>query len=140
MTTVLECGLEQASDVVRIRSRLVEAASGAVLWSEQIDRPADDIFAIEDEVARAVTDRLRVVFAGGNSTPLVAPGTSIPEAHDAYLRARYLFSQRTGQSLHDAIDQFRYAISLDSTYAEAYPGLADAHFLVDAYSGLPDEL
>ena len=134
VATVLECSLQQAGDVIRVRPTLVEAASGTVLWSEEIDGPATNVFAIQDQVARAVTDRLQVVFAGGEDTPLVAQGTTVSEAHEAYLRGRYFWNQRTGVSLRSAITEFQRAIDLDSSYAEAYSGLADSYFLVDVYA------
>ena len=134
VATVLECSLQQADNVIRIRPRLVEAATGAVLWSEEIDQPASNVFSIQDQVARGVTDQLQVVLLGGEDTPLVAQGTSVSEAHQAYLRGRYLWSQRTEASLRNAITEFQRAIDEDPSYAEAYSGLADSYLLVDLYS------
>ena len=113
VTTVLECSLQQAGDVIRVRPTLVEAASGTVLWSEEIDGPATNVFAIQDQVARAVTDRLQVVFAGGEDTPLVVQGTTVPEAYQAYLLGRYFWNQRTGASLRSAIAEFQRAVDLE---------------------------
>ena len=113
VATVLECSLQQADNVIRIRPRLVEAATGAVLWSEDIDQPASNVFSIQDQVARAVTDQLQVVLLGREDTPLVAEGTSVSEAHQAYLRGRYLWSQRTEASLRNAITEFQRAIDKD---------------------------
>ncbi len=90
VATVLECDLQQVGETVRVRPRLVEAATGAVLWSEAIDGPASNIFAIQDALARAVTDELQVALAGGAETPLVAQGTTVPEAFQAYQRGRFL--------------------------------------------------
>ncbi len=133
VSTVLECDLQQVGETVRVRSRLVEAATGAVLWSDEIDRPATNIFAIQDAVARAVTDELQVTLAGGAETRLVVQGTTVPEAYEAYLRGRFLWSQRTETSLHNAITQFQRAVDLDPDYAEAYSGLADSHLVVSGY-------
>ena len=140
VATVLECGLQQAGDVIRIRSRLVAGATGAVLWSEEIDRPAENIFAIQDEVARAVTDQLQIVLARGDETPLVVQGTTVPEAHEAYLRGRYLWSQRAYGSLRNAITEFQRAIALDPSYAEAYSGLADSYLVIDIYAVTTEDL
>ena len=111
------------------RASLVEAASGTVLWSEEIDGPATNVFAIQDQVARAVTDRLQVVFAGGEETPLVVQETTVSEAHQAYLRGRYFWNQRTEASLRTAITEFQRAVDLDPGYAEAWSGLADAYLV-----------
>ena len=133
VATVLECDLQQVGETVRVRPRLVEAATGAVLWSEAIDGPASNVFAIQDALARAVTDELQVALAGGAETPLVAQGTTVPEAFQAYQRGRFFVSQRTVQRLRDAITEFELAIELDPEYAEAYSGLADSYLLVPSY-------
>ena len=138
VATVLECGLQQAGGVIQIGTRLVEAASGAVLWSEEINGPSEDIFAIQDAVARAVTDELQVRFAGGAETPIVAQGTTVPEAHEAYLRGRYFWNQRTEQGIRAAIEEFGRAVELDQAYAEAWSGLADSHLVLVSYVDSPD--
>jgi len=134
VSTVLECDLQQVGETVRVRSRLVEAATGAVLWSEAIDGPATNIFAIQDAVARAVTDELQVTLAGGAETRLVVQGTAVPEAYQAYRRGRFFWNQRTEVSLRNAITEFERAVDLDPSYAEAYSGLADSYFSVDGYA------
>ena len=134
VSTVLECDLQQVGETLRVRPRLVEAATGAVLWSETIDGPTTNLFAFQDSVARAVTDELQVTLAGRAETPLVTQGTTVPEAHDAYLIGRHFFNQRTARSLREAITEFQRAIRLDSDYAEAYSGLADSYFLVYSYT------
>jgi len=133
VSTVLECDLQQVGETVRVRSRLVEAATGAVLWSEAIDGPATNIFAIQDAVARAVTDELQVTLAGGAETRLVVQGTAVPEAYQAYRRGRFFWNQRTEASIRSAITEFQRAIGLDSLYAEAWSGLADSYLVVDTY-------
>ena len=140
VATVLECGLQRVGDMIRIRPRLVEVATGAILWSDEIDRPASDIFGIQDAVARAVTDRLQVVLAGGEETPLVAQGTTVPGAHEAYLRGRYHWNQRTEENIRTAITEFQRAIDLDPNYSEAQSGLADSYLVVDAYTESPEAL
>ena len=137
VATVLECSLQQVGEMVRVRPRLVEAATSAVLWSAEINGQAADLFEMQDQVARAVTDELQVVFAGGEDTPLVAQGTTVPEASQAYLRGRYLFSQRTEESLRNAITAFGRAVDLDPEYAEAYSGLADSNVLAALFGFLP---
>ncbi len=140
VTTVLECSLQQVGEMVRVRPRLVEAATSAVLWSAEINGPATDLFEMQDAVARSVTDELQVTLAGGAETPLVAQGTAVPEAYQAYLRGRYFWNQRTEASLRTAITEFRRAIDLDPSYAEAYSGLADSYHLVDNYAETTESL
>lgn len=140
VATVLECGLQQADDVVRVRPRLVEAATGTVLWSDEIDQPAGNVFALQDEVARAVADRLRVVFDAGEDVPLVPRGTRSDEAYQAYVRARYQLYQRTEQSLRSAIQLYQEAIDADPDYADAYAGLVQANLILIGYALDPDGL
>jgi TolB-like protein len=140
VATVLECGLQQADDVVRIRPRLVEAATGRVLWSDEIDQQAGNVFAIQDEVARAVAIQLQVVFAGSQEGRLVAAETESGAAQRAYTRGRYLLYRRTEQSLRNAAELYQEAIDADPEFAAAYAGLAQASLLLTGYALDPDSL
>ena len=120
-------------DRVVITATLLDAQSDSQLWSREFDRELTDIFKIQDEIARAITDQLQVTLAGGAETQLVAEATESTEAHEAYLRGRYFWNQRTGTSLRSAITEFQRAVDLDPSYAEAYSGLADSYLVVDSY-------
>lgn len=76
-------------------------------------------------------------LGGGDPASLAAEGTDKPEAHDAYLRGRYFWNERTGESLRQAAERFRSAIEMDSSYAEAWSGLADTYSVMPWY--LPDD-
>lgn len=78
------------------------------------------------------------MFAGGEETPIVVRGTTVPEAHQAYLRGRHLWNQRTGESIGAAIEEFESAIELDSTYADAWSGLADSYLWYPTYASVSD--
>ena len=110
-----------------------------VLWSDVIQGPATDLFEIQDAVARAVTDELQVTLTGGADTPLVARGTTVPEAHRAYLRGRLLVNQRTREGILGAIEAFDRSLEADPSFAPAYVALAVAYNLALLYSVYPPD-
>ncbi len=136
---VLEGSVRRSGDTVLIIAQLVDARNDTQLWSETFERELDDIFGIQREIARAIVDQLQVTLTGQEQTQLVAEATESTEAHEAYLRGRDLWSQRTGASLGGAITEFQQAVDLDPSYAEAYSGLADAYLLVDFFGGGTEE-
>ena len=140
VATVMEGSIQRAGDQIRITAQLIEAETSFHLWSEVFDRPFTDIFGIQDEIARAIVDRLQVTLAGGAPTELVAEATSSTEAHEAYLRGRFFWNQRTEESLGTAITEFQRAIDLDPNYSEAHAGLSDAYLLLDHYTLAPGRL
>ncbi|HEY1768821.1 MAG TPA: hypothetical protein VGG02_01020 [Chthoniobacterales bacterium] len=129
---ILEGSLQKAGDEVRINVQLVDAADGLQSWSEKYDRKLDNVFAVEDEISRAIASKLRVQLTGGGGQPLVADRTTNPQAHELYLRGLTLLAAR-GSGLRDAADAFREAVKLDPDYAQAWGGLAEAEILFPAY-------
>jgi TolB-like protein/DNA-binding winged helix-turn-helix (wHTH) protein len=126
---VLEGSVRRAGDRLRITAQLIECGTGYHLWSEAFDRRLDDVFAIQEDVARAVTRELGVTLGFGESVR--APGgTEDREAYDRYLRARALYHQQGADGLRRSIEIFREAVSLDPGFVLAWRGLFAAH--VDA--------
>ena len=134
VTHVVEGSVRRAGDRVRITAQLIEARDDEHLWSETYERSLEDVFAVQAEIARSISNALEVQLAGADSVRIAAEGTDNPEAHDAYLRGRYFWNQRTAQSLRQAAKHFRTAIERDSTYAEAWSGLADTYSVMPYYS------
>ena len=124
VATVLEGSVRKAGNRLRISVQLVKVADGYHLWSERYDREMTDVFAIQDEIAKAVATRLQVSL-GGEESPLVTPATGNLDAYHLYLRGRYSLAQR-GLGLKQALGCFDQALTLDQNYAQAYAGLADA--------------
>ena len=83
---ILEGSLQKAGDQVRINVQLVDVNKGLQAWSEKYDRKLDNVFAVEDEIAKAIATKLRVQLTGGAGQPLVADSTNNPQAHELYLR------------------------------------------------------
>jgi eukaryotic-like serine/threonine-protein kinase len=135
---VLEGSVQRAGNRVRITARLVDARTGYLRWSDKYDRDATDVFAVEDEISRAIANALRVEL--GDRGP---PGTSTqetedPRAHDLYLLGLHHMNQRTSdRDLEIAADYFQKAVARDSGYARAYAGLANAKVLLTEYATAP---
>ena len=133
VTTVLEGSVRRAGDRVRITAQLSDVANGFQLWSERYDRDLKDIFDVQDEIAKAIVERLRVTLAGGRDDRLVEQATTNIEAYQLYLKGRALLDQR-GASVPPALDLFRMAVELDPGYSLAWAGIADT-YTVMAYVG-----
>src|SRR5262245_1432854 len=133
VATVLEGSVRRAGDRVRITVQLSEVANGFQLWSQRYDRELKDIFDVQDEIAKAIVERLRVTLAGGKDDRLVEQATSNIEAYQLYLKGRALVDRR-GASVPTGLDLLRRAVELDPGYALAWAGVADA-LTVLAYSG-----
>ena len=133
VTTVLEGSVRRSGDRVRITAQLSDVANGFQLWSERYDRDMKDIFDVQDEIAKAIVERLRVTLAGGRDDRLVEQATTNIEAYQLYLKGRALLDQR-GASVPPALDLFRMAVELDPGYSLAWAGIADT-YTVMAYVG-----
>jgi serine/threonine-protein kinase len=130
VSNVLTGSVRMAGRQLRVRAQLIEAASGAYLWSETYDREVSDIFAIQEEIAHAIVRTLRVeltVRAEGRSTS--RSGADI-DAYELYLKGRYHWNMRTSAGLFRSVRFFEAAISLEEGFALAHAGLADAYNLL----------
>ncbi|HYL69863.1 MAG TPA: TIR domain-containing protein [Candidatus Dormibacteraeota bacterium] len=121
VTHVLEGSVRKSGEHVRIGAQLVRADTGFHLWSQTYDRDVHDIFAVQEEIAQAVTEQLKVALLG---TPAQPARTVSSEAHNAYLQARYLMARDRPADLDRALQFFQQALSLDPNYAPAWAGLA----------------
>jgi TolB-like protein/tetratricopeptide (TPR) repeat protein len=124
VTYVLEGSVRKQGQRVRITAQLIEARSDTHLWSETYDRQLDDIFAIQDEISAAIVTELRERIGLEAETVSAARTPTNTDAHEAYLRGRYLFAQRTEASVEAAIREFEKAVSFDPDYALAYAYLS----------------
>jgi adenylate cyclase len=122
VTHVLEGSVRKSGERLRITAQLVRADNGYHLWSETYDRDARDIFAVQDDITRAVSSELRSTLLG---TPAAAPQQSTsPQAYTLYLQARHMVITDTGQDLVRAAALYHQALDLDPNYAPAWVGLA----------------
>ncbi len=131
---VLEGSVRKQADRVRVTAQLIDAATGFHLWSETYDRELKDVFAIQDEIARAIGTELKVRVLGKDEGDTAVSGTTNVAAHDHYLRGLALWRVRTEDELFAAIDAFELAIEADPDFAEAWGALAMTYAVLPGYS------
>ena len=134
VATVLEGSVQRAGDRLRISAQLVKASTGTNLWSQTFDRNAADIFAVQDEVARAVVTALKGRLLAGETRLATSEPTHDREAYDLYLQGRFFWNKRAVPDLEKAIGLFEQALQRDSSFALAEAGLADAYIALAFYS------
>jgi TolB-like protein len=130
--TVLEGSVRRVGNHIRIMAQLVNVADGYHLWSERYDRELKDIFEVQDDISRAIADRLKVSLKSGQQTSAKAVTINL-EAYQLYLKGRELLYRR-GLYIRQALQCFERAVALDPQYALAWSGLADARILL-GYQG-----
>ena len=123
VTTLLEGSVRKVGTRIRIAAQLVNVENGYQLWSETYDRQLEDIFALQDEISRAIVDALKVRL-GGDEAAVVAPTKSL-DAYTTYLKGRFHFNKFSEAGLKKALDLFQGALLQDPGFARAYAGIAD---------------
>lgn len=132
--------VRRAPDSLRITAQLINPEDGYQLWSEIFDRKTTEVFAIQEEIARAVSRKLKVEPGADQPAVSVTRYTQNPEAYNLYLQGRFFWNKRTEEGFRKAIDFFEKAIAADPRYAPAYAGLADAYSLFGLYGwGAPGQ-
>jgi len=126
VATVLEGSVRKEGHRVRITAQLIKVDDGFHLWSESYDRELNDIFAVQEEIARAVAGSLKVALLGEKTATPSSRGTNA-EAYNTYLQGRYFLERRSEENMDRAVGYFEQAIKLDPGYAPAWVGLAMAH-------------
>jgi TolB-like protein/tetratricopeptide (TPR) repeat protein len=138
---VLEGSLRKDRDQVRVTAQLIRVSDGSHVWSETFERKLTGIFAVQDQVARAVVEALRVQLLPGR--PLVAAGQRppSPEAYEAYLLGRqYQRRGNTQANRRQAAEAFQRALRLEPGYAQAWAGLSGAEFSLADFAATADEV
>jgi eukaryotic-like serine/threonine-protein kinase len=125
--------ITQHGDQLGIDADLVNVADGSELWGSHYERKAADVTQLQSDIARDVSNKLRVQLTNAQEQRLGKAGTSNPEAYRLYLEGRQLWYGRTPAGLKKSIDLFQQAIAADPNYALAYAGLADTYFVGPSY-------
>ncbi|MCH9027283.1 MAG: tetratricopeptide repeat protein [Proteobacteria bacterium] len=134
---VLEGSVRKAGVQLRITAQLIDASTGFHLWSETYDRELVNIFAVQDEISAAIVGALKEHLGlEVEAAPRVVAAANT-EAHNAYLRGRYLVAQRGRAGVEGAVGEFEKAIAFDPEYALAHAELAMATLLLIQQAGLP---
>jgi len=126
VASILEGSVRKDGRRVRIRAQLINARDGFQLWSETYERQLDDIFAVQDDIARSVAGALKVALLG-TTGPAASSQTRDPEAYNAYLQGRYFYGRRGKEDLERAAAYYTAATERDPNYAAAWSGLAEVH-------------
>jgi adenylate cyclase len=125
---VLEGSVRKAGNRIRITTQLIDAGSEEHLWADRFDREFADVFAVQDDIATSVAGALDLRLRPAPAPVRASPNTM--EAYTLYLRGRYLWNQRTSQSVQEAIRRFEEAIAIDPNFSLAYTGLADSYSIL----------
>ena len=142
---LIEGSVRKQGERVRIVAELINAADGRSLWSETYDRELKDIFAVQNEIATAVADQMKVKLLGQSARPEAAGSSENPAAHNAVLQSDFYFQQQTADSVRKSISFLQEAVRLDPNYALAYAKLSQAwrqyaaSFAIDDASKAYDE-
>ena len=137
--TILEGSVRKSGNKLRITVQLVNAADGYHLWSERYEREMQDIFDVQDEITLAVTDALKVKLLGEEKTSVLKRYTDNIKAYQLYLWGRFHAKRFEPDSFQEAISCYQEAITVDSDYAPAYAGLADAYTIASFSVFAPNE-
>jgi serine/threonine protein kinase/tetratricopeptide (TPR) repeat protein len=127
---VLSGRLQLFGERLMIGTELVDVFDGAQLWGEQYNRRLSDIFAVQDEIAREISENLQLKLSGEEKQRLLKRYTHDTEAYHLYLKGRYFWNKRTHESLEKGKEFFKQAIEADASYGLAYSGLADSYALL----------
>lgn len=130
---LLEGSVGKSGDTVRITARLVRGDDSSNIWSQSFDRKLDDIFKIQDEIAKAVVTQLKISLLGAVPTAQEAN----PKAYPLYLQARELSRRATAAGHQKAIELYQQALVIDPNYAAAWAGLADNYIFLSDRSLMP---
>ena len=125
---ILEGSVMRVGNQVRITTQLIDGVTDKHLWARSYERELQDVLAIQEDVAKAIAEEIRVSLTPEERQRLSSVRTVDPGAHEFYLRARYLNRlQRTKEDLLKSIELYQAAIGKDMSYAEAYAGMATSY-------------
>ncbi len=125
VANVLEGSVRKVGNRIRLTAQLIDVANGYHLWSETYDRQLEDVFAIQDEISKAIVDALKVRLVG-ETEEIVAPSTENIQAYNLYLKGRFFFHKYSeSEYFRKALDFFEQALNKDPDFGRAYSGIAD---------------
>lgn len=128
--SVLVGRLVKQGDRLIIKTELIDVADGSQLWGAEYNNTLSDIFSVEDEISRSISETLRLRITGADEEKLAKRYTRDAEAYELYLKGRYFWNKRDELGLRNGIKYFREAEDRDPRYALAYSGLADSYSLL----------
>ena len=134
---ILTGRVTQRGDQLTLSLELVDASTENVLWSQQYNRKQSDLVTLQSEIARDVSSKLKSKLSGADVAKVEKNYTANAEAYQLYLKGKFYWNKRTGESLKQAAELYRQAIEKDPNYALAYSGLAETYVLFSSYDVAP---
>ena len=131
--TVLEGSVRRSGGRVRITAQLINAADGYHLWSNTYDRETGDVFAVQEDISRAIVAALESRLVSAVPANPIRHTTTNVQAYELYLKGRFFWNARTPEGLQRAVGYFEQAIESDPAYPLPYAGLADVYHLLALY-------
>ncbi|HUU14275.1 MAG TPA: tetratricopeptide repeat protein [Terriglobia bacterium] len=136
---VVEGTVLRSAGRVRITAQLIDARNDRHLWARSYERDLRDILALQSDVARSITEEIRIKVTPQEQARIATSRPVNPEAHEAYLKGRFYWNKRTADGLKKSLDYFQQAMEKDPNYAVAYAGLADSYSILADNSFSPPE-
>jgi adenylate cyclase len=136
---VLEGSVRKAGSRIRVTAQLIDVNTDSHLWSDTYTRELDDIFAVQDEISKAIVQALQVTLSGDDEQQLTNHGTENVEAYNKYLMGRHIWNRRTLLALTEAVEPLKEAVALDPGFEKAWTALADTYALSPEYGVGPIE-
>ena len=121
---ILEGSIRRIGNRIRMAAELTDTRTGFQLWAQSYDRQIEDVFAVQDEIARTIVDALELQLTSADRSDLLQKYKANVQAYEEYLRGRFMFNKRQNDAVKEAIVHFRRAIEIDLNYTLAYAGLA----------------
>ena len=134
---IVEGSVLKAANKVRITVQLISGLTDEHLWSGDYERDLDDILALQNEVATAIAEEIKITMTPGERTRLAESRKVSPEAHEHYLKGLHHWNRRTRDGFGLALEDFQASVDADPSYAPAYAGLALTYQLLGEYSIIP---
>lgn len=139
--TVLEGSVRKIGNRIRVTAQLIETKSGFHRWSETYDRNIEDIFAVQDEIARTISKKLiDNLTISDNSKSLVRSATRNMEAYNLYLKSSHFWKKWTPLDIRKSLEYLEQAISLDENFAQAYSALSGCYVYLGAFGQMPSSI
>jgi TolB-like protein/Flp pilus assembly protein TadD len=132
--TVLQGSVRMAGGRLRVSAQLINGADGYHIWSQRFDRQMADVFEVQDEIARAIADKLRGTLVSSSPAPLIKRYTDDVDAYNLYLKGRYYWNRRYEGGIQKALTYFNQALERSRGYALADSGVADCFSILAFYN------
>jgi TolB-like protein/cytochrome c-type biogenesis protein CcmH/NrfG len=134
---ILNGRVVQRGDQLTLSLELIDARTENVIWSEQYNRKQTDLISLQNEIARDVSNKLKIKLSGADEQKLAKAYTTNAEAYRLYLQGRFYWNKREEKDFRKAVEYYNQATALDPNYALAYAGLADTYALLSTFGFMP---